>query len=83
MNTKLYKSHINNNILLYPILLGGGTNIGPYWLFNPSPSLASAKVIYQGAEHFKKNKWLMIFYGLMKKVIDGSYKNKKKSNIGR
>ena len=22
---------MNNNIMLYDVLLGGGTNIGPYW----------------------------------------------------
>ena len=36
-----------------PIVLGGGTNIDPYWL-PPSPSLASSKVSCQGQGPLKK-----------------------------
>ena len=32
MNISLYKSNkYINHVLLYPILLGGGANLGPYW----------------------------------------------------
>ena len=52
MNTNEYKfrkvTYIHNNMILYPILLGGGTNIGLYWFPLPSPSLASAKISCQG-----------------------------------
>ena len=43
---------MNNNILLYPILSGGGTNIGPY-RSPPIPILGVAKVPCQGANKLK------------------------------
>ena len=41
----IYSTEINNTILLYPILLGGGKNIGPP---------ASAKVSCLGAKKLEK-----------------------------
>ena len=37
---------------MFPILMGGRTNSGPYW-FPPSPSLASAEVSGLGAKQIK------------------------------
>ena len=49
-------TQVNNNIRLYPILLGGGTDIGPCWFpLPPIPSLASAKVSCQGANTLEKH----------------------------
>ena len=47
INKKVWKKEL---ILLYPILLGGGTNIGPYWF--PSPILipSVAQIPCQEAE---------------------------------
>ena len=53
---------INNSILLHAVLLGGSTNVGPYW-FPPSPSPASAKVPAWGQKQLnKKANVLTIFY---------------------
>ena len=37
---KQYNHHINDNIISYPVLLGAGTNIGPYGCHPLSSSLA-------------------------------------------
>ena len=45
------------NILLYPILYGGGPNIGPYWSTPPSiPSPGGAKVPCQGGKQMQKRR---------------------------
>ena len=58
---------INSNIQLYTILLGGGTNIGPYFpprIFIPSVVKFPAK----GPEQLEKNNtFLMIFHDCYKK----------------
>ena len=76
---------MNNNILLYPILLGGGTNIGPYWFPPPPSAPASASVSCQGPDQLEKNKFLMRFYVSYKKVrkiIDRSFKSNKNLILG-
>ena len=57
----------NNNILLSPIQLGGGsTNIGLYW-FPPIPIPSVAIVPCQGADKLKNTILLMIFHAVYEK----------------
>ena len=60
---------MNTNILLYPILLGGVTSIGPYWV---PPSIV-ATIPCQGADTIEQNILLMIFHD--------DYKNNKNKII--
>ena len=48
-----------NSILVYPILLGSGTNIGPY-RFLPSPSLVRQLIPARGgSEQMEQNTFLV------------------------
>ena len=63
--------HVNkSHILLYPILLGGGTSIGPYW--SPPPHPHPQRQQMSPARGQKKKKQLMSFYWLYEKESLGN-----------
>ena len=51
-----------NNILLYPILVSGGTNIGPYWFPLPIPILGFSESLLPGGNQIKRKTMLILFY---------------------